>query len=47
VYRFVGFVWLRFIHVPRCSFDMTVDRQDADVAHHHPNGKNKNTPPSH
>jgi hypothetical protein len=44
--RFVAVVWLRLISVPRCRLDVTVGRQDADVAHHHP-GEKKNTQPGH
>ena len=47
MYRFGGVVWLRLIPTPRRRFDMTVGRQDADVAHQHHHGERKNTPPGH
>jgi hypothetical protein len=47
MYRFVDVVWLRLIAVPRCRFDMTVGRQDADVADQHHHGEKKNTQPGH
>jgi len=45
--RFVAVVWLRLISVPRCRLDVTVGRQDADVAHQHHPGEKKNTQPGH
>ena len=47
MYGFVDAVWLRLIAVPRCRFDMTVGRQDADVADQHHHGEKKNTQPGH
>ena len=44
---FLAVVWLRLILVPWCRFDMTVGRQDADVAHQHYHGEKKNTQPGH
>ena len=47
MHRLVDVVWLRLIAVPRCRFDMTVGRQDADVADQHHHGEKKNTQPGH
>jgi len=47
MHRFVDVVWLRLIAVPRCRFDMTVGRQDADVADQHHHGEKKKTQPGH